>query len=272
MSETALRLTAFASVFLLLAALEVAIPWREAQRRGARWPSNLSLIAIDAAVVRIAFPLSAAGVAMLAEAEGWGLFNALQAPLWLSLPVAVVLLDLTIYVQHVLFHHVPWLWRLHRMHHADEVLDVSTGVRFHPIEILLSMTIKVAVVLLLGAPALAVVAFEVLLNAASMFTHANIQLPERLDRLLRVVLVTPDMHRIHHSVVQAETDSNFGFNLALWDRIFGTYRAEPEAGRACVEIGIGSFSGADEQRLDRLLTQPFRDPEDETVQGDLKRQ
>lgn len=259
MSETALRLTIFAGVFAVLAGLEVVAPWRAAQRRGERWPGNLGLIVVDAAVVRLAFPLSAAGVALLAEAEGWGLFNLMVAPGWLALPLGIVLLDLVIYAQHVLFHHVPWLWRLHRVHHADTVLDVSTGLRFHPIEILISMTIKIAAVLLLGVPALAVVAFEVILNATAMFNHANIHLPARVDRLVRLVIVTPDMHRVHHSVLRAETDSNYGFNLPWWDWLFGTYRAEPAAGRACVEIGIGAFSGTGEERLDRLMTQPFRE-------------
>jgi len=236
----------------------VALPWRAAQRRAGRWPSNLGLIVLDSLVVRLAFPLTAAGVALLAEARGWGLFHAGEVPHVLAFGLSLLLFDLMIYLQHIAFHLVPALWRIHRVHHADEVLDVSTGVRFHPLEILISTGLKCAVVLALGAPAAAVVAFEVILNAAALFTHANIRLPAGLDRALRRVLVTPDMHRVHHSAVRAETDSNYGFNLVLWDRLFGTYRAAPAAGLDCVEIGIGAFHDPVEARIDRLLTQPFR--------------
>jgi len=171
----------------------------------------------------------------------------------------VIVLDLAIYLQHVLFHAVPVLWRLHRMHHADLEFDVSTGVRFHPIEILLSMGIKLGVVAALGTPAVAVLVFEVLLNATSMFNHGNVRLPARTDRVLRWIVVTPEMHRVHHSVVPRETNSNFGFNLPWWDRLFGTYRAQPAAGHEGMTIGIAQFRDPSELRLDRLLIQPFRD-------------
>ena len=175
--------------------------------------------------------MTAVGLALLVEARRWGLFHAFGVPAWVAIPLAVILLDLAIYLQHVLFHAVPALWRLHRMHHADLEFDVTTGTRFHPIEILLSMVIKLGVVIAaLGTPAVAVLIFEVLLNATSMFNHGNVRMPERLDRVLRWIVVTPDMHRVHHSIEVRETNSNFGFNLPWWDRLFGTYRDQPEAG------------------------------------------
>ena len=186
-------------------------------------------------------PTTAVGLALVAEARGWGLVHALGLPMWASVPLAVVALDLAIYLQHVLFHAVPALWRLHRVHHADLEIDVTTGARFHPIEILLSMGIKLGVVAALGAPAVAVLLFEVLLNATSMFNHSNVRMPLRLDRVLRWVVVTPDMHRVHHSIAARETNSNFGFNLPWWDRLFGTYRDQPAAGHEAMTIGIEQF-------------------------------
>jgi sterol desaturase/sphingolipid hydroxylase (fatty acid hydroxylase superfamily) len=171
--------------------------------------------------------------------------------------LAVVVLDMAIYFQHRLFHAVPVLWRLHRMHHADLDLDVTTGARFHPLEILLSMAIKVAVVIALGAPAVAVVLFEILLNASSMFNHANLRLPLAVDGALRWLIVTPDVHRVHHSVIRAETDSNFGFSLSWWDRLFGTWRAQPEKGHDGMTIGLPVFRNPEQLRLDRMLVQPF---------------
>jgi len=205
--------------------------------------------------------LAAVGVALTAEQQGWGLVHWLQVPLWLAVPLCVVALDALIYFQHRLFHAVPWLWRLHRMHHADLELDVTSGLRFHPLEILLSMAIKVAAVVVLGAPALAVLLFEVILNATSMFNHGNVRLPRRLDRWLRLVVVTPDMHRVHHSWLRHETDSNFGFNLPWWDRLFGTYRDQPEQGHLGMTIGLEQFRDPGELRLDRMLLQPWRPPE-----------
>jgi sterol desaturase/sphingolipid hydroxylase (fatty acid hydroxylase superfamily) len=208
------------------------------------------------------FPTTAVGLALVAESQGWGLLHATNLPAWVSVLLAVAALDLAIYLQHVLFHAVPVLWRLHRMHHADLEIDVTTGARFHPIEILLSMGIKLGVVAALGAPAVAVFVFEVLLNATSMFNHSNVRMPAWLDRVLRWVVVTPDMHRVHHSIVVRETNSNFGFNLPWWDRLFGTYRDRPTAGHETMIIGIEQFREPAEQRLDRMLTQPFR--EDDT--------
>jgi sterol desaturase/sphingolipid hydroxylase (fatty acid hydroxylase superfamily) len=233
-------------------------PW--AVGRMARWPSNLAMVVVDAVAVRLLIPTAAVGVALIAADRGFGLFHWLGCPGWIAGMLGFVVLDLAIYGQHVVFHKVPWLWRLHRMHHADLDIDVTTGLRFHPIEILLSMLIKIAIVALFGIPAAAVVAFEVVLNATSMFNHSNAAMPVWLDRMVRLVVVTPDMHRVHHSAVRAETDSNFGFNVPWWDRLFGTYRAAPAAGHDGVTIGLPIFRDRRELRLDRLLTQPFRAP------------
>ena len=259
-NEPLVRLFVFAGIFAVMAAWEILAPRREQKlARGARWPSNIGVVVLDTVLVRLVFPTTAVGLALLTEARGWGLFNALELPIWASVPLAVMVLDLAIYLQHVLFHAVPALWRLHRMHHADLELDVTTGARFHPIEILLSMGIKLGVVAAVGTPAVAVLVFEVLLNATSMFNHSNVRMPARLDQVLRWIVVTPDMHRVHHSIVARETNSNFGFNLPWWDRLFGTYRDQPEAGHEAMTIGIEQFRDPTEQRLDRMLTQPFRD-------------
>lgn len=258
-AEPLLRLLAFALVFLAMALWELRAPFRAHELgRTRRWPGNIGMVLLGALVVRLLLPLGAVGVAVLAEAKGWGVFSVWQMPGWIAVLVSVVLLDLAIYLQHVLFHAVPALWRLHRMHHADLELDLTTGVRFHPVEIVLSMLLKMGVVAALGAPPLAVVLFEVLLNATSMFNHANVRLPATLEPVVRVVLVTPDMHRVHHSVVAAETNSNFGFNLAIWDRLFGTYIRAPAAGQQGVVLGVEEFRDPAEQRIDRMLTQPFR--------------
>ena len=259
-NEPFVRIVVFGAVLAAMAAWELAAPRRRQKLgRKARWPGNLGIVVLDTLLVRLIFPMGAVAIALAAEARGWGLFNVLGASAWLAIPASVILLDLTIYLQHVLFHAVPALWRLHRMHHADLELDVTTGVRFHPVEILLSMVIKLAVVTALGAPALAVLIFEVLLNATSMFNHGNVSLPRGLDRGLRWVVVTPEMHRVHHSVEVFETNSNFGFNLPWWDRLFGTYRDQPEAGHLGMTIGIAQFRDPTEQRLDHMLTQPFRE-------------
>jgi sterol desaturase/sphingolipid hydroxylase (fatty acid hydroxylase superfamily) len=256
----AVRLIAFAGIFAAMALLELLTPRRrQAITRTQRWPSNLAIVVLNTLLVRLVFQTSAVALAALGEAKGWGLFNAIALPAWAAVVVGVILLDLAIYLQHVLVHAAPALWRLHRMHHADLEFDVTTGARFHPIEILLSMVLKLMVIAALGPPAVAVLIFEVLLNATAMFNHSNVHIPAGLDRLLRLIVVTPDMHRIHHSVVPRETNSNFGFNLPWWDRLFGTYRAEPAAGQVGMTIGIEQFRDASEQRLDRMLTQPFRE-------------
>lgn len=260
LTEPLVRLAVFATVLAGLAAWEIAAPRRpQSIGRAARWPPNLAIVVIDAAFVHLLFPVSAVALAMQAERSGWGLFNIWSTPSWFAIPAAIVIMDLVIYLQHVLFHSVPGLWRLHRMHHADLEFDVTTGGRFHPIEIGLSFIIKIAIVAALGAPALAVLLFELLLNATAMFNHSNVTISPAIDRVLRWFVVTPDMHRVHHSIVMAETNSNFGFNLPWWDRLLGTYRDQPEAGHDAMVIGVGEFRDPAEQRLDRLLTQPFRD-------------
>lgn len=259
--EPLVRGGTFLVVLALMAAAEVRSPRRRREiPRVFRWSNNLALVVLDTAIVRLVFPVLAVGVAALAEHQGVGLLNALAVPGWLAVLVAIVLLDLVVYLQHVLFHAVPALWRLHRVHHADTEIDVTTGLRFHPIEILLSMALKLGTVAALGAPPVAVLLFEVILNGMAMFNHANLALPEPLDRALRLVLVTPDMHRVHHSIDPVETNSNYGFNLSLWDRLLGTYRAQPAAGHIGMTIGIEQFRSAREIWLDRLLTQPFREP------------
>lgn len=257
--EAMLRLAIFAAIFVLMAVGEMLVP-RRPQRLGRvqRWPSNLAIAVIDAVLVRTILPMSAVALAVLAEVKGWGLLNAYAVPKLYAIPIAMILLDFVIYLQHVLFHAVPALWRLHRMHHADLEFDVTTGARFHPIEIVLSMMIKLAVVAALGAPPIAVLLFEVLLNATAMFNHSNMRLPSGFDRILRWFVVTPDMHRVHHSDVVQETNSNFGFNLPWWDRLLGTYRDQPAAGHQAMVIGVNEIREPSEQRLDRMLTQPFR--------------
>ena len=258
--ELAIRLAAFAGAFALMAAWEIAAPRRvRSLPRWARWPHNLALVVLNSIVVRLLFPLAAVSFAALAAARGWGLFNTVELPFWLALVLSVVALDLIIYLQHVMFHAVPALWRLHRVHHADLDFDVTTGARFHPVEIALSMLIKLAAIALLGAPAMAVLLFEVFLNAAAMFNHSNVRIPSAVDRALRWLIVTPDMHRIHHSVVRRETDSNFGFNLSWWDRILGTYRPDPVAGQEAMVIGIPEFRDpAQCATLTGMLALPFR--------------
>ena len=268
LDEAGVRLLAFTGVLALLVAWELLAPRRpRTLGRPARWPGNLGVVAIDTALVRLLLPVSAVGLALVCEARGWGLLQVAGLPAWVTIILAFLALDLAIYLQHALFHAVPALWRLHRMHHADQDIDVTTGVRFHPVEILLSMGIKFAVIAALGAPAVAVLIFEVLLNATSMFNHSNVAMPTWLDRALRWIVVTPDMHRVHHSVVVRETDSNFGFNLPWWDRLFGTYRDQPESGHQGMTIGIAQFRQPREQRLDRMLTQPFRNDDKDHPQS-----
>jgi sterol desaturase/sphingolipid hydroxylase (fatty acid hydroxylase superfamily) len=259
-NEPIVRFIVFGAVLGAMAAWELAAPRRKQELgRKTRWPGNLGIVLLDTLLVRLIFPMGAVAAALAAENRGWGLFNAIDLPAGAAIVASFILLDLAIYLQHVLFHAVPALWRLHRMHHADLEFDVTTGVRFHPVEILLSMVIKLGVVTAIGAPALAVLIFEVLLNATSMFNHGNVALPARLDRVLRWMVVTPEMHRVHHSIKARETNSNLGFNLPWWDRLFGTYRAQPEAGHLGMTIGITQFRDPAEQRLDRMLTQPFRE-------------
>jgi sterol desaturase/sphingolipid hydroxylase (fatty acid hydroxylase superfamily) len=258
-NQTAIRLGIFLGVLVVVAVWEALSPRRARSfSRWRRWPSNFGIVVLNTVVLRLLFPAAAIGMAWYAREHGWGLFNAVQVPAALAVVATVIALDLLIYLQHVMFHAVPALWRLHRMHHADLDFDVTTGARFHPIEIVLSMVIKLAAVVVLGAPPVAVLIFEVILNATAMFNHGNLRLPLAVDRVLRLVVVTPDMHRVHHSVVPAETNSNFGFNLPWWDRLLGTYRAQPAVGHEAMTIGIEQFREAGDLRLDRMLVQPFR--------------
>ena len=260
-NEPIIRLSAFLGILVVMAAWEVAAPRRRREiPRVLRWTNNFGVVVADTILVRLTFPVVAVGLALTAEERGWGVFNVIEAPGWVAFIVSVIVLDLVIYLQHVLFHAVPALWRLHRMHHADLDFDVTTGLRFHPVEIVLSMGIKLAVVVVLGPPAAAVLVFEVLLNGSSLFNHSNIRIPLGLDRVLRWVIVTPDMHRVHHSVVPQETNSNFGFNLPWWDRLFGTYRAQPADGHDGMTIGIELFRTRRDLWLDRMLAQPFAGP------------
>ena len=257
--ETTIRLGAFFGIFSVMALWELLAPRRVlTQSKPARWINNIALVILNTVVVRIVFPTAAIGVAAYATEQQWGLFNQVNSPAWLAVIVSVVLLDGLIYMQHVMFHAVPAFWRLHRVHHADMDFDVTTGARFHTIEIVLSMLIKFAAIILLGPPLAAVVIFEVLLNATSMFNHSNARLPLGLDRLLRIFIVTPDMHRVHHSHYAHETNSNFGFNLSLWDHLFGTYRAQPDDGHENMVIGIDTFRDSKQCiPLYRLLLMPF---------------
>jgi sterol desaturase/sphingolipid hydroxylase (fatty acid hydroxylase superfamily) len=260
-NEAAIRLTFFLAILAVMAGWEVAAPRRSLQiPRRLRWPNNLGVVVINTILVRLAFPILAVGLAIMAEERRWGLFNAFDLPDWAAFVASILALDLAIYLQHVMFHAVPALWRLHRMHHADLEFDVTTGLRFHPVEIVLSMGIKLAVIAALGPPAAAVLAFEVLLNATSMFNHSNIRLPAGMDRALRLIVVTPDMHRVHHSIHPAETNSNFGFNLPWWDRLLGTYRAQPKEGHEGMTIGIEQFRTRRDLWLDRMLVQPVCGP------------
>ena len=260
-AEPQLRLSVFLGVLAIMALWELLAPRRRRDiPRVIRWSNNLALVVIDTIVLRLTFPILAVRLAIMAQERSWGLFNIVEAPVWFAVVASVIILDLVIYLQHVMFHAVPALWRLHRMHHTDLDFDVTTGLRFHPIEIVLSMGIKLAMVLVLGPPAVAVLIFEVLLNATAMFNHSNVRLPLVVDRGLRLVMVTPDMHRVHHSILPEETNSNFGFNLPWWDKLLGTYKAQPAAGHDAMTIGIEQFRTPRDQWLDRMLVQPTKGP------------
>lgn len=259
--EPKLRLAVFLGVLAAMALWEIAAPRRRREiPRVIRWTNNLALVVVDTAILRLTFPILAVGLAVMAQERGWGVFNNVDVPVWVAIIVSMLLLDLAIYLQHVMFHAVPGLWRIHRMHHADLDFDVTTGLRFHPIEILLSMGIKLALVAVIGPPAVAVLLFEIILNATALFNHANVNLPRPIDRMLRLIVVTPDMHRVHHSVNPVETNSNFGFNLPWWDHLLGTYRAQPAKGHHDMDIGIEQFRTRRDLWIDKLLVQPVRGP------------
>ncbi|MBO6521665.1 MAG: sterol desaturase family protein [Rhodospirillales bacterium] len=261
-NEGTIRIAAFAGTLLAMMALEALLPRRNrVLGRAERWPANLGVVVVDTIVARLLIPVPPVAAALWASENGIGVFNLMELP---ELPVVlscILFLDLAIYTQHVVFHKVPVLWRLHRMHHADTEFDATTGIRFHPIEIILSLLIKIALVLALGIPAVAVIIFEVVLNASAMFNHANLKLPLWLDKLLRAVVVTPDMHRVHHSWHWRETDSNYGFCLSVWDRLFRTYTPQPRDGHEGMTIGLHDFRGAENRGLLGLLKIPFRSGE-----------
>lgn len=241
-NEAPIRLGCFVGILAVMALWEVLAPRRALTvSKTVRWANNLGLVFFNSFLLRLIFPAAAVGMAAFASSRGWGIFNYYETPFWLAVVVSVVAMDFIIYLQHVMMHAVPALWRLHRMHHADLDFDVTTGARFHPVEIILSMLIKFAAIVVLGPPVMAVLVFEVLLNATAMFNHGNVRLPLGLDRLLRWIVVTPDMHRVHHSVEDDEANSNFGFNLPWWDRLLGTYRAQPRAGHTGMIIGIHKY-------------------------------
>ena len=250
----------FAGVSCAMALWEFLAPRRQtAISRLTRWPSNLGIVALNTVLARVLLPTSAVGLASYIEQAGWGLFGIYPLPALFVILASVLLLDLAVYLQHVLFHAVPNFWRLHRMHHADLHFDATTGLRFHTLEIFLSFVLKFAVIATLGAPPLAVLIFEVLLSSTSIFNHANVRVPARLEPYLRLFVVTPDMHRVHHSIHANEANSNFGFNLPMWDRLFGTYRAQPKDGHEAMTIGINQFRTERDLRLDQMLVQPFRE-------------
>ncbi|VAX29913.1 Fatty acid hydroxylase family (carotene hydroxylase/sterol desaturase) [hydrothermal vent metagenome] len=256
--ESTIRLICFLSIFVVMALWEVFAPRRPlASAKTKRWFTNISIVVINTFVLRGIFSVAAVGTALIAQEEKWGLVNHWHWPAWFALPFAVITLDFIIYLQHVMFHAVPVLWRLHMVHHADLDLDVTSGSRFHPIEIILSMGIKLASVVLIGAPPEAVVMFEILLNMTAMFNHSNVQIPKKLDTLLRYFIVTPDMHLIHHSVLYEETNRNFGFNLPWWDRLMGTYRPEPKEGYLGLSIGLDQFRDPKGLTLPKILLLPF---------------
>ncbi|MCU7882484.1 MAG: sterol desaturase family protein [Candidatus Thiodiazotropha sp. (ex Lucinoma aequizonata)] len=258
-NELSVRLSFFFGVFAAMTLWEILSPRRKLSvSKGLRWTNNLGLFFLNSLILRLLFPTATVGVAVLAEQQGWGLLHYYELPYALPIVIAVVTMDFVIYLQHVMVHAIPLLWRLHRVHHADLDYDVTTGARFHTIEIILSMLIKFATIMVLGPPVVAVVIFEVLLNATAMFNHCNIYIPEKIDRVLRLFVVTPDMHRVHHSVHAPLTNSNFGFNLPWWDRLFGTYVAQPPEGHIEMEIGLHDFR--DPKQVDRLpgmLMLPF---------------
>lgn len=259
LDENSLRLGAFASVFVVMSLAEWMMPKKErTQPKTRRWLTNWGIIAVDALLVRLVMPILPVALAFYVTDQGWGLLNWLSVPAWLSVLIGFIVLDFAIWLQHLLSHRIPLLWRLHQVHHADRDIDVSTALRFHPIEILLSLFYKMAWIVVLGAPAMAVFLFEAVLNGAALFNHANVRFSPKLDAFLRVLVVTPDMHRVHHSVVWEETNSNYGFNLSIWDRWFGTYVAQPKDGHEEMTIGLQSYQSDKPSRFGWALLLPFR--------------
>ena len=254
-----IRLAIFAAIFAGMALFEVLAPRRPLRYgRRRRWVTNLAIVVIDSAILRVVFPMAAVGAALWAQGRGYGVMPALGVPALAAGVIAFAVLDFAVWLEHLVSHKVPVLWRIHRMHHADPDIDVTTALRFHPLEILISMVWKAGIVVALGAPALAVLVFEAVLNGGAMFNHSNVRLPGWLERLLRPVIVTPDMHRVHHSVIGCETDSNYGFNFSFWDRLFRTYVAQPSRGHEGMTIGLSSFQSAAPTGIVWSLLLPFR--------------
>lgn len=257
--EGLIRLSVFGGMLALMVGLEALLPRRaRVQNRMGRWRTNFVLSLLNSLLLRYAFPVLAVGAALWAQVQGWGLMPLLGLPAWMELIATLLLLDLAIYWQHRIFHVTPFFWRFHKVHHSDQDIDTLTAIRFHPIEIIFSMLIKIALIIALGATPEAVILFEIILNATALFNHANLKLPLGVDKVLRLVLVTPDMHRTHHSVIQTETDQNFGFNIPLWDRLFGSYCAGPKAGHSGMNIGLSAYRGPETSQLGWSLVLPFR--------------
>jgi len=258
-SEATVRLTAFIGIFTAMAVFEQFLPRRERfPARGRRWLTNWGMLIVDSIVLRILFPAAAVGVALWAEETGFGLFNIIDVPMILVVLFVIVFLDFAVWLEHVVSHHWQWLWRIHKVHHADVDLDVTSALRFHPLEIIISMLWKGALVALLGAPAIAVLIFEIILNGMAMFNHSNVKLPLWIDRLVRPAIVTPDMHRIHHSIIERETNTNYGFNLSIWDRLFGVYTQDPVMGQQGMTIGLAEHQNREPTGLIWSLLLPFR--------------
>ena len=256
MTEGTIRLSIFLGMLILMGALEALFPARKRlQKRASRWVTNLGLVIIDTLAIRLLFPIIAVGAALWAQTQGWGVLNLVAMPNWAAIIMAVIILDMMIYWQHVAFHRIPILWRLHKVHHADRDLDASSGLRFHPVEIVISMLYKMVVVVLLGAPVLAVIIFEILLNACALFNHANVRLPRWVERPLRLVMVTPALHRIHHSVIERETNTNFGFSVIWWDKIFKSYTDKPKGE---LTLGLSEYQTDAPSGLLWSLIAPFK--------------
>ncbi len=260
-NEPYIRSGFFFGILIVMAIWEYIAPRRVLTvSKTVRWVNNIGLVFLNSFIVRLVFPILAVGIASFAQQNGWGIFNYYTVPFWVAALVSIIAMDFIIYLQHVMVHAIPALWRLHRVHHADLDFDVTTGARFHPLEIILSMLIKFATIIVLGAPVIAVVLFEIILNVTAMFNHSNVKLPLTLDRLLRLILVTPDMHRVHHSVEDHEANSNFGFSLPWWDRLFGTYRDQPDAGHENMTIGIHNIRDIKQVAwLPGMLMIPFKE-------------
>lgn len=255
--ELIIRLGFFLGIFMIMAIWEIISPCRAlTTSKSDRWLNNITLVFLNSILLRAIFPAAAIGMTLMATDRQWGLLNNTELPAWLAVIVAVIMLDLVIYLQHVMFHAIPVLWRLHMVHHTDLDIDVTTGNRFHPLEIILSILIKMAAITAIGPPVVAVIIFEVILNATSMFNHSNVKLPGHIDCGLRLFIVTPDMHRVHHSVIKQETNSNYGFSLPWWDRLFGTYRDQPAAGHTAMTIGLNQYRNPQQLTLPRLLVLP----------------